>query len=181
MKSDAGIDENAGAVAYVCWQISLNAAKNLHAEDFVYDNDGQRLDVMAEYLAFLLHCTDRMLSNTLTAEQRTQFITRQAREAARHLANSLRDVAGPGDYEADFFTRCNQRSREYALCEYQEQQPGFELRRCFASRIQDIMGKEAMNRWVADQVMDIDSLDAVEMLYESGNKLFASSEPVVTI
>lgn len=175
MKPDAGIAENAGAVAYVCWQISLNAARNLHAEDFLYSNDTQRMGVIAEYLTFLLHCSDRLISSSLGQTQRAQFINHQAQQAARHLANNQREIAGPGDYEADFYTLCNQRSQEYAICEFTDQVPGFEMRRCFASHVQDLMGRQGSNRWISDQIMEIDSLDAVEMLCESSNKLFCSS------
>jgi len=175
IKSDPGIDENAGAVAYVCWQISLNAAKNLHVEDFIYDNDAQRMGVISEYLAFLVHCTDRQLGQSLEQTQRAQFVNRQARDAARHLANNQREITGPGDYETDFLALCNLRAREYSLFEHADKQPGFELRRCFATHVQDIMGRQGVNRWVFDQIMDIDSLDAVEMLYESSHKLHAST------
>jgi len=176
MKPDAGIDENAGAVAFVCWQISLSAAKNLHAEDFTYTHDVQRMSVISEYLIFLIHCSDRLLSHSLEQAQREQFITHLVHKAARHLANNQREITGPGDYEAKFYTLCNQRTQEYALCGYADKQPGFEMRRCFASHIQNIMGRLAVNRWITDQIMDIDSLDAVEMLYKSSNKLLASSK-----
>ncbi len=177
MKPDAGIEENAGAVAYVCWQISLNAAKNLHTEDFIYDNDVQRMGVIAEYLCFLIHCMDRLLSHSLEPTRREQFVICLAHDAARHLANNQREITGAGNYESDFFAICNRRTQEYALCEYTDKQPGFKMRRCFAAHIQNIMGRQAVNRWITDQVMDIDSLDTVEMLVESSDKLLASSDP----
>ena len=49
------IEENAGALAYVCWQVALDGTKQLHAQKFDYHDDAQRVAVISEYLVFLIH------------------------------------------------------------------------------------------------------------------------------
>ena len=56
----ASLEDSATAAAYASWQIALAATKNLHAEDFEYYDDHQRLGVLREYLIFLSHIADRL-------------------------------------------------------------------------------------------------------------------------
>ena len=55
------IEDSATALGYICWQLALTSARNLHAEDFIYEDDHQRVGVIQEYLAFL-GCTEEELT-----------------------------------------------------------------------------------------------------------------------
>ncbi len=81
----ASLEDNATALAYIIWQLALAVAKNLHAEDFVYDSDDQRVAVIVEYLAFLVHVSDRFANESMDNEARERFIGSLGSGVARHL------------------------------------------------------------------------------------------------
>ena len=92
------LDEVGSAVAFILWRISQQGLLNLENEGFQTDTRSQRMDVIAEFLAFLLHLTDRKKAEALDANERQEFIT----SLAQHLANTMQenraDAEGKGDY-----------------------------------------------------------------------------------
>ena len=171
----AALEDNATALAYIIWQLALAAAKNLHAEDFVYDSDDQRIGVIVEYLAFLVHVSDRFANETMDNEARERFIGSLAGGVARHLQRNKEDIAGPGDYRTPFTTLLNERTAEYAQTAFPDNRPGHECLRCFGDKILTIMGSTQVNRWVMDQIMAIDAPDAVDQLKQAMGNLFGTT------
>ncbi len=169
------VEENAVALAYIIWQIALTAAKNLHAEDFVYETDDQRFAVIAEYLAFLVHVSDRLAYLAMEDTVRQSFINALAGEVARHLQRNQREISGPGDYRSAFIALLNERMAEYASTAFRDDRPGFECLRCLGARILAIMGNTQVNRWVIDQVMEIDAPAVVDHLQQAMGNLFGSA------
>lgn len=169
------VEENAVALAYIIWQIALTAAKNLHAEDFVYETDDQRIAVITEYLAFLVHVSDRLAYLDMEDTVREGFISILAREVARHLQRNQSEIIGPGDYRSAFIALLNERMAEYAATAFRDNRPGFECLRCLGARVLAIMGNTQVNRWVIDQVMEIDAPAAVDHLQQAMDNLFGSA------
>ena len=169
------LEENAVALAYIIWQIALTAAKNLHAEDYIYETDDQRFAVIAEYLAFLVHVSDRLAYLDMEDTVRESFIGTLAREVARHLQRNQREISGPGDYRGPFIALLNERMAEYAATKFRDNQPGFECLRCLGARVLAIMGNSQVNRWVIDQVMEIDGPAVVDHLRQAMANLFGSA------
>lgn len=169
------LEDNATALAYIIWQIALTATKNLHAEDFVYDNDEQRVAVIAEYLIFLTHVADRFAFASMDETQRRTFVATLANHVARHYQNNVADIMGKGDYKEDFITRMNQRFAEYAETGFDQDGPGYQARRCLGEKIQDVMGMDQTNKWVIQQIMDLDAREAVEHLRQGMDNLFGTS------
>jgi len=164
--------DNAGALGYIIWQIALNGAKSLHVEDFRYDHDLQRFGVIEEYVALLTHLSDRMVFDETTAGNREAFISDTAAAAARHLQRNKEEIVGSNDYRTPLFHLINERSREYAACRFDDNQPGYQMLRIFGAHVQDIMGSDQTNQWVIDQVMEIDASNAHQKLSRSlGNLL----------
>ncbi len=174
------------AVAAVVWRIALNAAKNLHEQDFVYDDDGQRLAVISEYVFFLVHLVDRETCARLALEQRRLFVSRLVGECARHLrqnaaeilsagsAGSAGSVGSAGNGEpgmgAGFVSDFNSRSAEYAHTQYgqyDDKTPGYDMYRTFGAAVLAIMGESQTNKWVIDQIMDIDGPEANQTLQKA--------------
>lgn len=170
------LEENAVALAYIVWQIALSAAKNLHAQDFMYDSDEQRISVIAEYLVFLVHSADRFTHANMDDAARERFITTLAQEVARHLQRNQAEIMGPGDYRRPFIALFNERASEYAQASFADERPGFEFLRCFGEKILTIMGSTQVNRWVKDQVMTVDAPEAVENLKMGVDNLFGSAQ-----
>ena len=90
--TERSVAEFASALSAIVWRISLNAAKNLHQENFDYSDDSQRLGVVFEYVCFLCHVSDRLTYDRLDEEQRQAFITGLARESMRHYAENHMEI-----------------------------------------------------------------------------------------
>jgi len=161
------LEDNAVALAYICWQVALSSTKNLHEQAFDYRHDQQRVAVIQEYLAFLVHSCDRLASESMTSGERKVFLDRLAGECARHLQRNTEDVLGPGNYSSPFIDIINARNRAYAQCTFERGEPGYALRRAFGNQIQQLMGQDQTNRWVIDQVIDIDSQESFAQIKRS--------------
>ena len=162
--------DNATALGYIIWQLALGGAKKLHEEDFRYDCDDQRILVIEEYMAFLVHLADRMSFSALTDQERRIFVSSVARAAARHLQRNKEEIICGSAHGEDFLDRVNQRSQEYACCSFQGE-PGYHMRRALGAHIQDVMGSDQTNKWVLDQVVEIDTPDLCKQLRASIDNL----------
>ena len=161
------LEDNATAVAYIVWQVGLHFAKNLHQEKFDYEFDHQRVRVIAEYLIFLSHITDRFVHRRLDDEQRQIYVSALVEQVARQYQRNVEEIMGSGDYRTGFLSNINTRFDEYAKGVFDGDEPGYPARRMFGTLIQDIMGQSQTNKWVIQQIIDIDSLDAADQLIKS--------------
>lgn len=169
------LEDNAVALAAVIWRVALAAAKNLHAEDFVYDSDDQRIGVIKEYQAFLIHLSDRNAFKDLDDKQRTRFVSTLARECGRHLQASQFQIMGPDSYQSAFTSMLNERMAEYAETSFSDGTPGYAALRCLADKVQKVMGLSQINRWVIDQIIELDAPDAVATVRQAMTNLFRSA------
>jgi len=173
------VEDNAVALAYTAWQIALTAAKNLHAEDFAYESDEQRVGILSEYLFFLIHVADRRAYDSMDLESRRRFVTAMAREAGRHYQRNLEDIWGADNYRDAFLETLNERNTEYADTRFSDQGPEYEAFRCLGVKVQDIMGMSQTNRWVIQQVMDIDGPQAAMELAKAMDNLLHTAQPEI--
>ncbi len=170
---DHSMAESAEALAFITWRIALDKAITLHGQDYVYANDGQRVAVIAEYLAFQVQVADRLAYGRLSDEERGAFVTALACKLADHVQDNLTDLFGPGDYRGPFLDELNRRSDQYAEFRFEDDKPGYAFTRYLGERIQNIMGAKDLNRWVIDQVMEIDAPDAARLLKKAMLDLLA--------
>ncbi len=161
------LEDNATAVAYIVWQIGLHYTRNLHQEEFDYESDHQRVRVIAEYLIFLSHITDRFAHQRLDDEQRQIYVSALVEQVARQYQRNVEEIMGSGDYRTGFLSNINTRFDEYAKGVFDGDEPGYPARRMLGNLIQDIMGQSQTNKWVIQQIIDIDSLDAADQLIKS--------------
>ena len=68
------LEDNAGALAFIAWRLSLESAKKLHREGFEYRSDKERVGVISEFLAFQIQLADRLTFDRLGDEDREAFI-----------------------------------------------------------------------------------------------------------
>ena len=168
------LEENASALAFIIWRIALHDAKELHGEGYVYDSDAQRVTVIAEFLAFLLHLADRIAHAFLEDGERAQFITALGRRLADHVQDNLTDLFGAGEYRDSFIMTLNERMSDYAEFNYDEENgPSYSSYRYFGERVMAAMGPAFTNRWVIDQIMDIQGPEAYEKFRKAMLELFA--------
>ena len=69
---------------------------NLENEGFQTDTQSQRLDVLQEFCAFLIHVTDRMVHESMNDEQRQRFIVELALKMADTYHDNRVDAEGRG-------------------------------------------------------------------------------------
>lgn len=169
------LEEFANALSSICWRMSLNAARNLHQQDFIYENDHQRLGVIREYLLFLMHCADRLMFDVLDRAQRGQFMQALAQDCRRHYRENSTEITGGAERGDSFIEQANRRLDEYAATTFRDRAPGYDMLRLLGARIQEYMGEDQTNRWVIDQVMDIDGPEIFEVFVKSMDKLKRSS------
>jgi len=171
-ESERSLEEIAGALAFNSWRIAMDKAIQLHGEQFVYRDDRQRLAVIAEYLLFQVQLVERMSQQMLDDEARRTLITALALRLAEHMEENSRDLLGPGDYRTEFIERLNQRAGEYAELGFGSDGPSYPFMRLLGYQIQQLMGDSQANRWVIDQVMEMDAPEVYKQLKRIVRNLF---------
>jgi hypothetical protein len=169
---ERSLPEIATALAFIAWRISVDKAVTLHCQRFVYRDDAQRLEVIQEYLIFLIQIADRLSHGMLVDSDRRTLITAFARKCVEHLQDNSQDLLGPGDYGSPFLERLNRRSEEYADFRLDDEGPTYPFLRHLGFEVQQLMGLEDENRWVIDQVMDKDGWDAYKRFAKAFHDLF---------
>ena len=166
-------DEIGGAIAFIAWRIALDKAVTLHGEHFIYRDDEQRLAVIAEYLAYQVQIADRLIHPMIDNETRVSIITALVMKLADHYRDNATDLLGPGEHADRFITLYNQRSGEYAEFNFGDKGPGYPFLRHLGFEVQQVMGNdEHDNRWVIDQVMDVDGPEVYKQLARAVRNLF---------
>jgi hypothetical protein len=161
---ERSLEEVGGALGINAWRLAKDKAINLHGEDFVYDSDAQRMAVIMEYLIFQVQIVDRLAYAVLSKEERRRLIVAMAVNTAGQVQSNSIDLFGPGDHGKAFLDRLNRRAEDYSELGLTEDGPSYPFTRLLGYEIQQIMGHEAQNRWVIDQVMDVDGPEIFKKL-----------------
>jgi len=157
-------EELASALAFTIWRISMEGVLNLENEGFQTKTQSQRMDITAEYAAFLAHMTDRNAYGPLSDEERAKFISALALKLGDFVQDNRQDVEGPGDYRSLFIDLINDRMSDYADCSYSDEDgPGFSMRRTFGDHVTQKMG-EKDRKWITEYVMEIETPKALKNL-----------------
>ncbi len=166
--------EQGGALAFIAWRVAYETAITLHGEDYVYRDDGQRLDVIAEFLAFIVHLVDRISCEQLPDEVRDKLINALGSKLARHMEDNRFDWEGPGDHRTSFISLLNRRLDGYAEESFDhEAGPGYGMYRHAGHCVQQHMYEEDAhdNRWIIDQVMDIEGPEIYGKIHKAMRNL----------
>jgi hypothetical protein len=164
--------EIGSAAAFILWRIAQQGLLNLENEGFQTDTRAQRLDVMSEFVAFLVHLADRLKAGELELEERTEFITSLARHLADNMQENRTEAQGKGDYRKALINLLNERAADYAEFSMPDGEPGYAMRRYFGENVRAVMG-EKDNQWITDQVMDVEVPEALPPLKKALRELFA--------
>jgi len=168
------IEENAGALAFIEWRIAGQTLLNLENEGFQTDTQMQRLDVLQELSAFLIHVTDRLVHGDLDEEQRQKFIVELALKMADTYHDNRVDAEGRGqDFRPGFIDILNQRLANYAECSFDNGEPGYQFKRYLGECVTHTMG-DRDRKWISDQVMEIEVPEMLKTLKKGLKDLFES-------
>lgn len=156
MLGEKTLQDHASALSFIVWRQALNGAIDLH-EDFRYDDDRQRVGVISELLAYQIQHVDRLCHPEFDDTERSILLNTLCARVADHMQENLIDIAGPGDYRSPFIALLNQRFEDYSQFEYADSAPGYDTLRYFGRQVLDIMGEDQTNRWIIEQIIDIDA------------------------
>ena len=170
---ERSLEELASALGFTVWRIVAARLLNLENEEYQTDTQSQRLDVMAEMIAFLVHVTDRLVSEHLSDEERQQFIIALALKLADTMQDNREDVDGRGtDYREPFIEMLNQRMAEYAEFSFSDGEPGYNFKRYLGDSLVKVMG-ERHQKWLATQVIEIEIPEMLKTLKRALNSLLS--------
>ena len=170
--SEKGLQDHAGALAFIAWRLGLDRAVNLHGEDYVYRSDGQRIAVICEFLAFEIALIDRMVFDRLSYGDRETFMNFLAKRIADHVQDNAEDLFGATDYRSGFIDTLNERLEEYANYGFGDGGPAYSFNHFLGGRVAAIMGGDQANKWSMDQVMDIDANEVYKRIRKAVDDLF---------
>ncbi len=146
-------EEIAGVIGFNLWVLAGESCLYLENEGFETASRFQRLDVIAEFVAFGAHVADRMVFDEMTAAEREIFINALGQHLADTMQSNRADVK-EGEYRTDFINLLNERMSEYSECSYtHEDGPSFSMRRLAGNHVQEVMG-EKDSKWIPDYVID---------------------------
>lgn len=168
------LEEIGGALAFIEWRIAGQTLLNLENEGFQTDTQAQRLEVLLELSAFLVHVTDRLVHEDMGDEERQRFVVALALKLADTYHDNRVDADGRGsDFRQPFIDTLNSRMAEYAEFRFEDGSPGYALKRYLGERITDTMGPRD-RKWISDQVMDIEIPEMLKTLNRGLEGLFSS-------
>ena len=169
---ERSLQEIGGAAAFILWRIAQQGLLNLENENFQTDTRAQRIDVITEFLSFLVHLADRMKAEDLDANERQEFISSLAQHLANQVQENRTDAQGKGEYRKPFIEVLNARAADYAECPMPDGEPGYAMKRYFGESVRAVIG-EKDNKWVTDQVMEIEVPETLPPLKKALRELFA--------
>ncbi|MBM3358004.1 MAG: hypothetical protein FJY54_09790 [Betaproteobacteria bacterium] len=162
-KGPRTLADRAGVIGANIWKISLEIFKHMEKDGFRFGSDRLVTDVISEFIAFLVQVVDRKVYGKLSEADRASLINAVAAHLATTMENNQLDLLGPGDYRAPFIRLLNERFGDYAGFEYPGGEPGYPCVRFFATRVSDAMAGSD-NRWVVEQMMDIEAPEMVRLM-----------------
>ena len=162
-KGTRTLAERAGVIGANLWKIALEVFKHMEKEGFRFGSDRQVTGVLAEFIAFLVQLTDRMVYGRLSDTDRATLIGAMVGHLATTMENNQLDLFGPGDHRAPFIRMLNSRFEEYSVFEYADQEPGYACLRGFGAKVSDAMASSD-NKWVVEQMMEIEAPEMVRVV-----------------
>jgi hypothetical protein len=108
----------------------------------------------------------------LEDDERRTLITALVLKMADHMDENAQSLLGDSDHRSAFIERFNLRSGEYAEFSITDDGPSYPFLRHLGYEIQQVMGDSQENRWVIDQVMDMDGPEVFKQMKRIVRNLF---------
>lgn len=162
-RQEKTMTELAGIISFNIWKLTREIYTNMEKDGFLFGEDQQVIDMFIELIAFMVQVGDRTVYGVLDEEQRSEFVTAMALDLADMIETNQRELLGDGEYRTEIIGKLNQRFGEYSECPYDKDGPSYEFRRLLAHSISQVMA-ETDNKWVLEQIMDIEMPKALKTL-----------------
>lgn len=157
--------EISDALAFSLWRIADGALRNTRKDNFEIAVGPQYLDFLAEYLAFLIMCADRLAYRQLSPEDRVIFTGNLANRSGETYAENRSRLleSDLATCKQDYIDLVNQRAGEYADFDYTEQGPDYGFYRLLAYNIGQVLNEEDA-KWIIDPMITFEAPYSVEQL-----------------
>lgn len=166
------LDELASALAFIIWKIGATSLLELENEGFMTYSNKDRLLVMAEFLAFLLQCSDRLAyENKMEDADRDAFISALGKHLLRAYTDNQRELYGPADYDTPFLNFINRRIEDYSELNFSDGEPRVDFLRYFGEQVEAVLGGP-QKHWVSQHIMELEAPNAVKQLKKAMRDLF---------
>jgi len=167
------LEQIASAMGFNIWKMASTTANKMYNDGFNFRDNAQLLDVIGEYVIFLLQLADRVAYERLDDEERQQFTSLVARHLINTMVENRVEELGPGDYAQAFIDTLNQRLDGYAEFSLVEGNPSYPMLRYLGDQVEALMGG-TQNKWVKEQVMEVEAPELVKTLKRGIEPLLAS-------
>ncbi len=164
--------EVASAIAFIIWRIGMEALLELENEGFLTYSNDHRLQVMGEFLAFLLQVTDRLShEDKMDNDDRQTFIISVAKNLVRTFAENKAELSGAGDHAQPLVDLFNQRADEYADLSFAGGEAKVDFLRHFGECLQQTMDGEKDKYWIVQRAIESDGPESIKQLKKALNAL----------
>lgn len=184
-RKDAGRaeDETASVLALTFWKMASKAVDDISKADYDIVNPGRGFGIIAEMGAFILHITDRMLSDRVDEERRTALIGAAGVKLGEFMATNIHDLLNDDtdkrDYQGEFLDFLNRRTEDYETFDFPPDEPNYAIKRYLANVMRERM--EAHDQtWIIDQVIEFQAPEAIENVAKLINGFFPRQEAAPT-
>jgi len=169
----------ASVAGLLSWKLALDAIKRMRDAGYDIDIGGPYFDFVCEYLVFMALAADRIAYRSLPGDGRAAFTTALAKRLAEVMEDNshmLPPGVPAGQIHRHFLDLFNRRSGEYAEFDYDESGPDFGFKRFFAACLREVL-PEKDRLWVVDQIMEIESPQALAGLEKTLAGIFSGEGP----
>lgn len=166
-------EKTSSVVASTIWRLSDAVVINLSKADYDIITPQRGFKIIGEMIAFLVHITDRMLYGRVEDQERGALMQALGLRLADVMVQNIHEVTGDDgfDYRGNFLAFLNKRAQEYATFEFDPANPNFSVLRYLGHCLLEIM-EDRDQPWVIDQIMELESPQAIETLQKTIDGLF---------
>jgi hypothetical protein len=163
------IEDIAGALGFISWKIAGNAVLELENKGYETTSNNHRLDIIGEFLTFLLQVADRLAYEQMDDDKRQTFIVALAQHMANTFAENKKDLLGEGEHRQSFIDLINTRAEDYAELSFNNGEAGFDFLRYFGEQVEALMKEK---HFTSQQIMDVEAPDAIRTFKKAMTDLF---------
>jgi hypothetical protein len=171
-------EEIAGAAAFITFRIAQNSLKHMRTVGYDLPAGPAYFAFLAEFLAFLVHCADRIAHARGDEAWRVAFTTAMANKVGGYFAGNEAELLGADNEDAckrRFIGLVNARADDYASFGWSDDGPEYGFVRCFGHCVAETMSALDQS-WAVSQVIECEAPEAVETLRRAIASLLDPSE-----
>jgi hypothetical protein len=171
------IETIAGVAGMNIWKMASGSATKMYNEGFNFKNNAQLIDFISELAIFLFQLADRKAYEMVDEEQRGRF----TQALAKHLINTVvenqvEELKGdPATYREAIVEKLNHHLEGYAEFAAANGEPSYPMLRYFGTLCDEVLGGED-NKWVIEQVMEVEAPPLVKQLGQNIESLLATPQ-----